>query len=95
MKPLFFWMRGMSISESDALVSDVRFDAEAMSVVLSDGRTIRVPLAWYPRLLNADSTIRSHWQPAAAGRGIHWPELDEDLSIEGLLKGTPSPEYRH
>jgi hypothetical protein len=55
-----------------------------------DGRTISVPLAWYPRLLHATSEQRTHWEKAGAGYGIHWPELDEDLSTEGLLRGAPA-----
>jgi len=65
-----------------------------MSVKLSDGRTITVPLAWYPRLLKAKPAARRNWEISAAGRGIHWPDADEDLSIDGLLRGEPSPEYR-
>ncbi|WP_254431127.1 DUF2442 domain-containing protein [Magnetospirillum sp. LM-5] len=56
-----------------------------------DGRTISVPLAWYPRLLAASSSQREHWELADGGYGIHWPELDEDLSTEGLLRGAPAP----
>jgi hypothetical protein len=56
-----------------------------------DGRTIQVPLAWYPRLLNARPEQREHWEKSAAGYGIHWPDLDEDLSTEGLLRGAPAP----
>ena len=65
-----------------------------MSVTLSDERTITVPLAWYPRLLNAPRSARRRWELSAAGQGIHWPEIDEDLSVAGLLNGQPSPEYR-
>jgi hypothetical protein len=67
---------------------------QMMSVSLSDGRIISVPLEWYPRLLNAKPSARKNWQLCAAGAGIHWPDADEDLSIEGLLGGYPSPEYR-
>ncbi len=55
-----------------------------------DGRTITVPLAWYPRLLNATSEQRSKWQIAGGGYGIHWLEIDEDLSTKGLLRGAPA-----
>ncbi len=65
-----------------------------MSVALSDGRIITVPLEWYPRLANAKLSARRNWQSSGAGSGIHWPELDEDLSIGGLPRGEPSPEYR-
>ncbi|WP_346726661.1 DUF2442 domain-containing protein [Acidiphilium multivorum] len=60
-------------------------------VGLMDGRTIAVPLAWFPRLLNASPEQRSHWELAGAGYGIHWPDLDEDLSTEGLLRGARAP----
>lgn len=67
---------------------------DTMSVRLSDGRTITVPLAWYPRLLNAKAAVRRNWSLCAGGGGIHWPEANEDLSIEGLLRGEKSPEYQ-
>ena len=70
-----------------ALVSD-----DALSVDLSDGRTISVPLAWYPRLSHATSEERDHWRLIGNGRGIHWPDLDEDISVENLLTGQPSGE---
>jgi hypothetical protein len=62
-----------------------------MSVDLEDGRTITVPLAWYPRLQGASPEQRRNWQIAGAGFGIHWPEIDEDLGVEGLLRGAPAP----
>jgi len=60
-------------------------------VDLADGRSISVPLAWYPRLLRATAEQRSHWRIAGGGFGIHWPDIDEDLSSEGLLRGAPAP----
>ncbi len=72
-------------------VHDVRFDDDTMSVDLADGRTITVPLAWYPRLLDATPDQRRNWQPCGGGFGIHWPDLDEDLSTQGLLAGSPAP----
>ena len=56
-----------------------------------DGRTITVPLSWYPRLLNATPAQRNHWETCGARYGIHWPDIDEHLSTEGLLRGEPSP----
>jgi hypothetical protein len=70
---------------------DVYFTRDDMSVDLRDGRTITVPLAWYPRLLNATSKQRKNWRIAGGGYGIHWPEIDEDLSTEGMLRGAPAP----
>jgi hypothetical protein len=71
-------------------VRDVHVTEDTLAVDLADGRTIIVPLAWYPRLLSATSEQRSHWEIAGAGYGIHWPDLDEDLSTEGLLRGAPA-----
>jgi hypothetical protein len=71
-------------------VRDVRFTEDTLAVDLADGRTIIVPLVWYPRLLSASVEQRSHWKVAGAGYGIHWPDLDEDLSTEGLLRGAPA-----
>jgi hypothetical protein len=79
---------------ADERVSDVRFDDERLIVDLMDGRTIAVPLAWYPRLLHASPEQRQAWENAGAGYGIHWPEIDEDLSTEGLLRGVPAPNWR-
>ena len=65
---------------------------EALTVDLTDGRTLSVPLVWYPRLLQGTPEERSHWELIGDGEGIHWPQLDEDLSVEGLLLGRPSGE---
>jgi hypothetical protein len=65
---------------------------DALTVDLGDGRTISVPLGWYPRLLQSSVEERSHWRPIGQGEGIHWPDLDEDISVEGLLLGRPSGE---
>ena len=67
---------------------------DTLTAELSDGRTIAVPLAWYPRLLHATPEERGRWELHAAGQHIHWPDLDEDLSVEGLLAGRPSRESR-
>lgn len=72
-------------------VRDVRVTDNAISVDLFDGRTITVPLAWYPRLLHATAEQRANWRIAGAGYGIHWPDIDEDLSTRGLLQGAPAP----
>ena len=63
-----------------------------MSVDLSDGRSISVPIAWFPRLLHASGQERNNWRLIGKGRAIHWEDLDEDISIEGLLTGRPSGE---
>lgn len=72
-------------------VRDVRFTDDTISVSLYDGRTITVPLAWFPRLLHASSSQRANWRIAGAGYGIHWPDIDEDLNTHGLLQGAPAP----
>lgn len=69
----------------DARVSDVQVEGDALIVVLRDGRKISAPLAWFPRLQYARPEDRAVWEPSAAGHGIHWPLIDEDLSVEGLL----------
>lgn len=71
-------------------VKDVRVTEDTLSVDLLDGRTITVPLAWYPRLLHASAEQRNKWEVAGGGFGIHWPDVDEDLSTEGLLRGAPA-----
>ena len=82
---------GILAVAADERVVDVSFDRDALSVRLKDGRTISVPLAWYPRLFQATAEQRRNWKIAGGGYGIHWPEIDEDISTEGLLRGAPSP----
>jgi hypothetical protein len=65
---------------------------DELKLELNDGRTLFVPLVWYPRLLHGTSDERSHWRLIGDGRGIHWPDLDEDISVEGLLQGRRSGE---
>ena len=82
----------MSIREPSPgeAVRDLRLTDDDLIVDLVDGRTISVPLAWYPRLLHATSEQRENWRIAGGGFGIHWPDIDEDLSTEGLLRGAPA-----
>lgn len=75
-------------------VIDVACTDDKLIVDLADGRSISVPLAWYPRLLHATPQERGQWEVAGAGFGIHWPAIDEDLSVEGLLRGAPSPRAK-
>jgi len=77
--------------KTDERVETVYFTRDALVVDLRDGRTISVPLTWYPKLLKADQKKRSNWEICGGGYGIHWPELDEDLSTEGLLRGSAAP----
>jgi hypothetical protein len=71
-------------------VRDVRFTDDLLTVDLLDGRTISVPVVWSPRLLAATPAQRANWRLAGRGFGIHWPDVDEDLTTEGLLRGAPA-----
>lgn len=82
---------GTSAQKTDERVEAVYFTRDSLVVDLMDGRTISVPIDWYPRLLRASPKQRSHWETCGGGYGIHWPEIDEDLSTEGLLRGAPAP----
>jgi len=73
-------------------VISVSVTDDTLSADLEDGRTICVPIAWYPRLANATPEERAHFQISSAGYGIHWPDLDEDIGVEGLLLGKKSTE---
>ena len=76
--------------ESDARVNAVSVSDDELIVTLQDGRTVSTPLAWFPRLLHATLEERQNWELLGDGIGIHWPDVDEDLSVAGLLRGTPS-----
>ena len=85
----------MSISIAEvntARAHTISVTEDSLTVDLSDGRTISVPLAWYPRLLHATPAERSHWRLIGRGQGIHWPDLDEDISVEGIIHGRASGE---
>ena len=71
---------------------DVSLTDDTLSVDLSDGRSISVPIAWFPRLLHSSEQERNNWRLIGKGQGIHWKDIDEDISIEGLLAGRPSGE---
>jgi hypothetical protein len=73
--------------ESEPLAIDVFFSDDAFSVSLDDGRDISVPLTWFPRLLHGTPEQRRHWKLIGLGQGIHWPDLDEDISVAGILAG--------
>lgn len=72
-------------------IRNVRSDETMLFVDLSDGRTLGTPLFWYPRLLNATPTQRDNWELLGPGIGVHWPDVDEDLSLEGMLAGRAAP----
>jgi len=71
-------------------VKSVRCTEDSLVVDLNDGRSISVPLVWYPRLLAATPEQLENWELSGAGFGIHWPDIDEDLSVDGLLRGVPA-----
>jgi hypothetical protein len=80
------------VIEQDLAVSGVVVTPDTLGVELSDGRSLSVPLAWFPRLLHGTPGERARWELIGRGSGIHWPDLDEDISLEGLLAGRSSAE---
>jgi hypothetical protein len=80
------------VTERDVFAESVRFSEDSMTVSLDDGRALSVPLAWYPRLLHGTIPEREKLELIGDGEGIHWPDLDEDISVEGLLAGKRSAE---
>ena len=85
-------MRSSAVEVRPALAQHVRVTNESIVVDLNDGRTLTVPLSWYPRLAHGTPAQRSKWRLVSRGEGIHWPELDEDISVAGLVAGQPSGE---
>jgi len=79
----------------DPRAKEVVCSDDQLSVLLADGRNISVPLAWFPRLLHAAPSERANYEILGDGHGIHWPDIDEDVSVEGLLHGARSPESQH
>ncbi len=78
----------------EPLATEVRTTDHELQVDLADGRRIAVPLAWFPRLLHATAEQRERFELIGDGEGIHWPDVDEDISVRGLLVGLPSGEYQ-
>src|SRR6266545_7523379 len=85
-------MTTSSVVMETAAAQNVRVTDRALIVELRDGRVVSVPLAWYPRLAEGSPSERRRWELLGPGIGIHWPALDEDISVEGLLQGLPSGE---
>lgn len=85
-------MSTSSIAAEMAAAKNVRVTDRALVVEVRDGRVVWVPLAWYPRLAEGSPRERRRWELLGSGIGIHWPDLDEDISVEGLLQGLPSGE---
>ena len=85
-------MSTSAVDLAEATVLRVTVSGETLTVELSDGRSLSVPTAWYPRLLHGSQQERDTWRLIGGGEGIHWPMLDEDVSVAGLLAGHPSGE---
>lgn len=85
-------MHSSAVENSAQLAANVHVEDDSLCVELADGRVISVPLAWYPRLANGTVEERDHWRLIGKGHGIHWPLLDEDISVENLILGKPSGE---
>jgi Protein of unknown function (DUF2442) len=83
-------MSSLATNQIEIRATSVRVSDEALVVDLSDGRTVLAPLAWYPRLLHGTAADRNDHQLIGEGLGIHWPQLDEDISVEGILAGRKS-----
>jgi hypothetical protein len=85
-------MTTLTVEMEVPYAQDVVVTSESLNVDLSDGRNISVPLAWFPRLVHANQAERNNWRIIGRGDGIHWEDIDEDISIKGLLAGKPSGE---
>ena len=85
-------MNTSTLDAPRARATGVSFAQDVLRVELADGRSITAPLEWYPRLSHATPAERANWRLVGSGQGIHWPDLDEDVSVEGLLAGQPSRE---
>jgi hypothetical protein len=88
----------MSISTIEiqpTLAERISIDEESLNIDFVDGRSVSVPLEWYPRLLHGTPKERNNWRLIGQGEGIHWPELDEDISVENVWSGQPSGESQH
>ena len=86
-----------SVVSNDAIAVDVSCSSDALTVVLDDGRTVSVPLVWFPRLLSATEKQRREWEFIGGGIGIYWEEIDEDISVASLLliSRLPNPDMDH
>ena len=85
-------MSSSTVDAQAATAVNIVLDDAHVSFELADGRVVSAPIAWYPRLLNGTVAERNEWRLIAGGRGVHWPALEEDISVENLLNGQPSGE---
>jgi len=86
-------MPSSSTDIREPLADQIRVDSDALVVELTDGRTLHVPLSWYPRLMHATAEERDNCRLIGRGTGIHWPDIEEDISIRGLIEGRHSAEH--
>ena len=85
-------MSSLAVENQATIATHVKVTRETLSVEIADGRTISAPVAWYPRLSHATADERNSWRLIGGGRGIHWPAIDEDISLANLLAGQPSAD---
>jgi hypothetical protein len=85
-------MTSSPVEVGQPLAQDVKVTNDTLIVDLADGRTLSVPVSWYPRLAHGTAAERAHWELIGRGHGIHWPKLDEDIAVEDLLAGRRSGE---
>ena len=85
-------MNTLMIDYETTRAKDVIINEDTITVDLNDGRTVSAPIAWYPRLIHDNENERNNWRLIGKGQGIHWEDIDEDISVEGLLAGKPSGE---
>ena len=83
-----------SVTDIEPIATAVRTTEHELQVDLADGRRVSVPLVWFPRLLHATRDQKSHYELMGDGEGIHWPDVDEDISVRGLVLGLPSIEFQ-
>lgn len=81
----------IAVAEDELAIENVRFEGDHLVVELSDGRLLGTPVRWYPRLLQATAEERRRWEILGGGIGVHWPDVDEDLSLGGMLAGRAAP----
>jgi len=85
-------MNTLTIERREAVAERVTLSKNTLELELADGRTVSAPLAWYPRLLHSTPKERANCRLIGGGEGVHWPDLDEDISVENILRGHPSGE---
>ena len=85
-------MTTLTLDSASLIATSVQVTADSLDVELADGRSISAPLAWFPRLFHGTAEERAYFRFTGSGEGIHWPDLDEDISVEGIVAGRPTGE---